>query len=328
MGNFRFVLVTAAYNEENFIRGVLESVVRQTVLPVKWIVVSDSSTDATDFIVTEYAAIYPFIELLSLKKEHKRNFGAQVDAIEAGCLQLRSLEYDYIGNLDADVSFGRGYFASLLERFERDPQLGLAGGAITEEYQGVFRPRRHNSADSVAHAVQLFRRECFEAIGGYLALKYGGPDWHAVLVARMKGWRVRSFSDLGVCHHRPTGTAETWQRDNFRQGCMDFSIGSHPVFEFFKCVERIRDKPRFVGAMARLTGFVWCYLTRQSREVSGEVQDFLRNEQMSRLRSLYVRSKSHVGLRSEPQSSEYCKHRTLLDRGHRSQEDSDPNILR
>jgi poly-beta-1,6-N-acetyl-D-glucosamine synthase len=305
MDNSRYVLVTAAYNEEKFINGVLASVVRQSVLPLKWIVVSDSSTDATDSIVRGYAAKYPFIELLSLEKAHKRNFGAQVNAIEAGCLRLVRLEYEFIGNLDADVSFNPDYFAGLLERFERDPQLGLAGGAIAEEHNGVFRARKHNSIDSVAHAVQLFRRDCFEAIGGYVPLKYGGPDWHAALVARMKGWRVRSFSDLTVCHHRPTGTAETWQRDYFRQGCMDFSLGSHPIFEIFKCLERVGDKPQVAGALVRLAGFVWCYLTGQTREISIEVQEFLRKEQMSRVRSLYTRWR--VNLRDEQVSSDDYK---------------------
>ena len=289
MNNSRFVLVTAAYNEEQFINGVLESVVQQTVLPLKWVIVSDSSTDATDSIVKEYAAKYPFIELLSLKKAHKRNFGAQVYAIQAGCLQLKSLEYEYIGNLDADVSFPPGYFADLLEHFAQDSKLGLAGGTITEERQGSFRPRKHDSVDSVAHAVQLFRRECFEAIGGYVPLKYGGPDWHAMLVTRMKGWRVQSFSELSVRHHRPTGSADTWQRDYFRQGCMDFSIGSHPIFEIFKCMGRVGDKPKLIGAMTRLTGFVWCYLSGQPHEASLEVQEFLRKEQISRIRSLAFR---------------------------------------
>ena len=202
MNDDRFVLVTAAYNEEKFIDGVLQSVVRQSVLPAKWIVVSDGSTDATGTIVRGYAAKYPFIELLNLSNAHKRNFGAQVNAINEGCARLKSLKYRYIGNLDADISFDSGYFAELLKRFEENSQLGLAGGAITEEVRGSFRQRRHNSADSVAHTIQLFRRECFEAIDGYLPLRYGGPDWHAGVVARMRGWQVQSFDDLPVRHHR------------------------------------------------------------------------------------------------------------------------------
>ena len=284
----RYVIVTAAYNEEKLIEQVLDSVVRQTVLPLKWIIVSDGSTDRTDSIVSMYAEQYPFIHLLRLQQAHKRNFGAQVHAITQGFMQLKNLSYEYVGNLDADVSFESNYFAEVLRRFESDPQLGLGGGFITEEQCGVFRNRKRNTIDSVAHAVQLFRRECFDAIGGYLPLRYGGPDWHAGVAARMKGWHVRSFPELSVRHHRPTGTADTWQRDCFRQGCMDFSLGSHPLFEVVKCFRRILDRPKVMGTIIRLSGFGWCYWTGQQREVSDEFMEFLRREQMGRVRSLLI----------------------------------------
>ncbi|MGO8772929.1 MAG: glycosyltransferase [Terracidiphilus sp.] len=287
-GHDGYVLVTAAYNEAKLIERVLQSVVAQTVLPARWIVVSDGSTDRTDSIVNGYAKQYSFIQLLRLTTAHKRNFGAQVHAINEGCKELTSLKYEYIGNLDADVSFDSNYFAELTMRFERDPKLGLAGGFITEEQNGSFQSRKHNRIDSVAHAVQLFRRECFEAVGGYIPLKYGGPDWHAAVVARMKGWRVRSIPELPVRHHRPTGTADTWQRDCFRQGCMDFSLGSHPIFELIKCIRRLPDRPRLMGSLTRLSGFVWCYWTGQDREVPGEFVTFLRKEQMGRVCSLLM----------------------------------------
>jgi poly-beta-1,6-N-acetyl-D-glucosamine synthase len=281
-----YVLVTAAYNEEKLIERVLESIVGQTILPRQWIVVSDGSTDQTNSIVESFAARHPFIRLLTLKRVHQRNFGAQVDAITEGCRHLKPLQYEYIGNVDADVSFPPGYFADMLERFERDPRLGLAGGFIAEEHDGVFVPRKRNNIYSVPHAVQLFRRECFESIGGYVPLKFGGPDSYAGIVARMKGWRVQSFPELSVRHHRPSGTADTWTRDCFRQGCMDFSLGAHPIFEIIKCIRRISDKPRLVGSVTRLSGFAWCYLTGQPREVSDEFMDFLRRQQMNRVYSL------------------------------------------
>jgi glycosyltransferase involved in cell wall biosynthesis len=282
-----YVLVTAAYNEETYIERLLASVVSQTVPPVRWIIVSDGSTDATDEIVASYAARHAFIQLLRLQREHRRNFGAQVYAIQAGCEQLLPVEYAYIGNVDADVSFEKGYFARLISEFEQDPELGLAGGYIHEEEAGAFRSRKRNSVDSVAHAVQLFRRECFDRIGGYMPLKYGGPDWHASVSARMLGWRVSSFPDLPVRHHRPTGTADKWYRDCFRQGRMDFSLGSHPLFEIVKCIRRIPDAPRPLGSLIRLSGFTWSYCTMETRSVSSEFMEFLRQEQMSRVRSLF-----------------------------------------
>ncbi len=281
-----YVLATAAYNEEAYLEKVIASVVSQTVRPRKWIIVSDGSTDRTDEVVQKYAGQYPFIQLLRITEEHPRNFAAQVNAINAGFARLEGMDYSYIGNLDADVSFGPSYFGSLLEKFDQDHSLGLAGGAIFEENGREFRGRSSNSIRAVAHAVQLFRRKCYEDFGGYMPLKYGGPDWHAEIVARMKGWRVESFPELRVFHHRPTGTADRLLRHVFRQGCLDYSVGSYPLFEIFKCIRRLRDRPLIIGAAIRLAGFAWSYCRRQERQVSQEIVDFLRAEQRERLKAL------------------------------------------
>ncbi|HEX4487709.1 MAG TPA: glycosyltransferase family A protein [Terriglobales bacterium] len=281
-----YVLVTAAYNEDAYIGKVLDSVVKQTLPPLRWVIASDASTDRTDEIVSEYAAKYPFIQLLRLGAEHKRNFAAQVHAIGAAYPELRSLDYAFVGNLDADVSFEPSYFAELLKHFEANSNLGLAGGFIYESEDGVFRSRRTNAVRSVAHAVQFFRRRCFDDIGGYQPLKYGGSDWFAEVSARMKGWKVHSVPDLHVQHHRRTGSADSWHRDRMRQGRMDYALGSHPLFELVKCVRRIPEYPWLIGALTRLATFLWCYCRRESRPVSSEFMRFLRNEQVDRLRAM------------------------------------------
>jgi glycosyltransferase involved in cell wall biosynthesis len=279
----KYVLVTAAYNEEAYIKKALQSVVTQSLLPTKWIIVSDGSTDRTDEIVRTYADRYEFIKLHRITERHDRNFAAQVHAINLGFAQLRGIDYDYIGNLDADISLECTYFARLLQRFEMDPHLGLAGGSIYEESHGKFRYRKNNNLRSVAHGVQMFRRDCMKALGGYMPLPYGGPDWHAEVSARMSGWRVEAFAELPAFHHRPTGTAGGLLRYWCRQGLMDFSLGSHPLFEVVKLVKRLPSKPYVLGALARLAGFAWAHYRRDRRPVSAEFVHFLRNEQKRRL---------------------------------------------
>ena len=279
-----YVLVTAAYNEAAYIEKPISSVIAQTVLPTRWVIVSDGSNDGTDEIASKYARQYPFIELLRITEDHPRNFVAQVNAINRGVRQLHNCRYDFIGNLDADVSFDSSYFERLLGKFDADPLLGLVGGSIFENSSTGFRPRSTNSVSAVAHAVQLFRRQCYEQCGGYTPLPYGGPDWYAEVTARMKGWQVRSFPDLPVYHHRPTGTAGGLLKACFRQGRMDFSFGTHPAFEILKLARRLPSRPVGLGALFRAAGFIWSWLRREPRSVPAKFAEFLRREQIGRLR--------------------------------------------
>jgi poly-beta-1,6-N-acetyl-D-glucosamine synthase len=282
-----YVLVTAAYNEGKLIENTIRSIISQTHPPARWVIVSDGSTDATDEIVQRYAAEHPFLQLARITEDHPRNFAAQADAINHGLARIGQTEYGFIGNMDADITLEPDYFARLLQKFEKDPSLGLGGGAIFEPCaDGQFRERPTNSTASVAHACQLFRRECFEAIGGgYRSLPYGGPDTHAAVVARMKGWQVESFADLKVFHHRPTGTAGGALPGFFRQGKMDYSLGTLPLFEFLKLLRRVRMKPYVIGSMVRLAGFLDSYWRGEKRAVPDDFVAYFQDEQRQRMKN-------------------------------------------
>jgi poly-beta-1,6-N-acetyl-D-glucosamine synthase len=302
MNRDSFVLVTAAYNEEKLIEQTVRSIVAQTLRPAKWMIVSDGSTDKTDDIVKRYAAENAFIELLRITEDHPRNFAAQVYAINRGLSQLKEMDYGFVGNLDADITLEPDYFSRLLEKFRLDAGLGLGGGTVCERSpDGEFRPRKVSSVTAVPHACQLFRRSCFEAIGGaYVPLRYGGPDTHAEILARMNHWQVTSFPDLKVFHHRPTNSAEGVLRGWFRQGKMDYSLGALPVFEFFKLLRRLWVKPYLIGAMARCAGFIDSYWRREGREVPEDFILYLRQEQKQRVIDMFRPAGSRQERESAP----------------------------
>jgi glycosyltransferase involved in cell wall biosynthesis len=289
MAGNAYVLATAAYNEGGFIENTIRSVISQEVRPVKWVIVSDGSTDDTDEIIKRYAAQYNFIQLYRITEDHPRNFAAQVNAINAGMVQLRYIDYEFIGNMDADVTMDPHYFKSLLEKFKHDPKLGLGGGMIYEQdVDGKFKGRKTNSRISVAHACQLFRKDCFASVGGqYIPLPYGGPDTYAETTARMKGWHVESFEDIIMFHHRPTGSAGGLLKSCFRQGKMDYSLGALPLFEVLKLASRVWVKPYVLGSMARFAGFVHSYSQKEKRAVPSEFMSYLRKEQRHRLTNLF-----------------------------------------
>jgi glycosyltransferase involved in cell wall biosynthesis len=280
-----YCLMTAAYNEEENIVRTIDSVLSQTLLPKRWVIVSDGSVDRTDEIVNTYADKHDFIRFLRMKRAPGRSFGRKVLALRAGCELLGDLKFDFIGNLDADVSVEATYFEDLMARFESNPSLGIVGGFVCEQSDGEFRSRRANRVHSVAHAAQLVRRECYEAIGGYAVLEYGGEDWYAQVSAQIKGWTVAAYPELKILHHRHTGEADNLVRHKFRQGRMDYSFGSDALFEVLKCLQRVPEKPFIIGSSARLMGFFWSYIRRDQRPVSDEFVAFLRKEQKQKIRT-------------------------------------------
>ena len=128
MTGFDYVLVTPARNEETFIATTIEAVLAQTVLPVRWIIVSDGSTDRTDEIVAGYAKQHSFIRLLRRSAGETRSFSSKVNAFKMSDRELEGVQYEFVGNLDADVSFPRDYYENVLQRLQTSPKLGIAGG--------------------------------------------------------------------------------------------------------------------------------------------------------------------------------------------------------
>jgi len=188
-----YVLITPARDEAEFIELTIKSVIAQTVRPLRWVIVSDGSTDRTDEIVERYAVRYPFIHLLRRNRDQNRGFASKVFALRAGLQSITIGTNQLIGHLDADLSLDPSYFRDLLKKFEEDPTLGIAGGWYVERIGGEFRPARGSSPTSVPGGIQMFRPKCYENIGGLLPIEYGGEDWYAEIMARRRGWRVRSF---------------------------------------------------------------------------------------------------------------------------------------
>jgi poly-beta-1,6-N-acetyl-D-glucosamine synthase len=285
---YDYVAITPARNEAAFIELTLKSMVVQTIKPVKWIIVSDGSTDGTDEIVLRYSRQHDWIELIRMPDRRERHFAGKVHAFNAGYARVQGLEYEFIASLDADLSFDDGYFAFLLGKFDENPKLGLAGTPFREGNASY--DYRFTSIEHVSGACQLFRRRCFEAIGGYVPVKGGGIDLIAVLTARMKGWQTRTFLETNCDHHRRQGAAMhnplgSW----FNIGRKDYVLGGHPVWEVFRWIYQMTRPPFIVGGCALIGGYLWSFLRRTERSVSVEVMRFRQREQMARLRECLLR---------------------------------------
>ncbi len=286
--SLRYALITPARNEANFIEQTIHSVVTQTATPVRWVIVSDASTDGTDEIVKRYTAAHAWLRLVRMPEHRDRHFAAKVAAFQAGQAALGDLEYDIIGNLDADITFAPDYFSFLLEQFAKNPALGVAGTPFMEN--GRTYDFRYASTEHVSGACQLFRRACFEQIGGYVPIRGGAIDWVAVTTARMKGWQTRTFLEKACQHHRPIGTGNSGAlASQFKQGRKDYSVGGHPLWEVLRSLYRMGCRPHVVAGFALLAGYIWGAATRAKAPISAELRAFHRAEQMARLHQLVTK---------------------------------------
>lgn len=283
----RYVLITPARNEEASIVRTIRSVVNQTVRPARWVIVDDGSTDATASLVSPFLARNAWMELIQLPRHRDRHFAAKVSAFNTGYERVKHLDWDVIGNLDADLSFDPDYCEFLLARFREDPGLGVAGTIFEEE--GGYSSARDSfeGHHHVAGGCQLFRRRCFEEIGGYRPNRAGGIDWIAVTSARMLGWKTRSFREKSFFHHRRLGTAgRSTLAAMFSYGEKDYYLGGHPVWELCRVAYRMTRRPYVIAGLAVGLGYCSAFVRRIDRPVPDDLVEFHRAEQMLKLRGI------------------------------------------
>ena len=279
----KFILITPARNEEAFLEMTIRSVTGQTILPESWVIVSDGSTDRTDDIIQDHACRHAWIRFVRRPEHADRQFAAKAHAFADGYAIVRKTPHDIVGNLDADLSFGPDTMEFLMGRFAEDPGLGVAGVPFVELEGGAY-DYRFTNIEHVSGACQLFRRECFAAVGGYTPIEGGGIDWLAVTTARMMGWKTRTFTERTVLHHRQIGTGGHKKLGAlFRQGHKDYYLGNHPIWEIFRTFYQMRYKPWIVGGIAIFSGYLTSLIRRESRPAPPEVIDFCRREQIRRL---------------------------------------------
>jgi biofilm PGA synthesis N-glycosyltransferase PgaC len=282
----QYAIVTPAYNEAGHIARTIESVIRQTILPIRWVIVDDGSTDETAAAIHSYARTYSFIRYVRRQRaKDDAYFASNVYALMEGVRHLRDLGYEFLAVLDADITLPPDYYERILQQFRADPKLGVASGIyenlVNGRLQKVLSDRR-----STPKAIQVFRRACFEQIGGYVPLVHGGEDTCACVMARMHGWTTWSFPELKAVHQRPAGirNARGLLRTRFRQGLCEYGLSTHPLFMVVKSLRRcLLEPPLLVGGILRLGGYLYGYLKREPCQIPAEVAAYARQEQINRV---------------------------------------------
>lgn len=278
--HYKYVVISPVKDEAAFIETTICSMIEQTKRPAIWIIVNDGSRDATEAIVQKYAQEYDWIRLVNRQDAGIRKRGkGVVEAFYTGFDTLAE-PYDFIVKLDGDVSFGPQYFELLLTQFANNPLLGIAGGGLYERPDGKTWVL-YTTRDHVRGGTKIYRRECFEAIGGLVAsMGWDGIDeWEALT----KGWEVQSFLDPKIYHYRCTGAATGYLKSCIEQGHGAYRMGYHPLFMVARGIRRMTDRPYLIGGTAMIGAYFMAWLGKQEMLADPEVVHYIRQTQLKKL---------------------------------------------
>jgi biofilm PGA synthesis N-glycosyltransferase PgaC len=277
----RFVIISPVRDEDRFIEKTISSVIAQTIVPVRYVIVDDGSHDRTGEIIDAFAAKHPWITALHKPDRGFRNSaGGEVQAFYTGFATLAETEWDFIVKLDGDLSFDPDYFKKCLSHFEEDPKLGMGSGVIYNLEDGKLL-LEHTPAFHVRGAAKMYRKECWDAMNGMYAIN--GWDTLDEVKANMLGWKTHNFPDLKITQHRTTGMEVGIWKNAIKNGVGAYTAGYHPIYLASKCLKRALRWPLFVESAGIFYGFCKGYLKGMKRVEDAALIRYLRRQQMNRL---------------------------------------------
>jgi len=274
-----YVVITPVRNEARHFSATVKSVVRQTLRPALWVIVDDGSTDGTGAIADETVIEYPWVRVVHRADRGSRASGSGVmQAFYDGLTQVNLQNWEFMVKLDGDLAFEPDYFARCLAHFENDPCLGIAGGLVCKRFNGRLIPEAPDDpAFHVRGATKIYRRACWEQIGGLVAL----PGWDTVdeLKANMLGWRSLTFPEVQVEQLKGTGSADGRWRNWVKNGVANYVACYHPAFMLGKCLRRALQRPYLLVSLALAWGYFGSYIKRLPRVQDPEYRRYVRQQQ-------------------------------------------------
>ena len=278
--NRRYVLISPCRNEADYMRQCLDTVIAQSVRPLKWLVVDDGSTDDTARILSEYARLHPWITVVTRKDRGRRSVGPGViEAFYAGYDTINPDDYDYICKLDLDLRLPPRYFEVLMQRMEANPRIGTCSGKSYVEDRGALVHEGQGDETSLG-MTKFYRVACFREIGGFVReVMWDGIDCHR---CRMKGWIACSWDEPGLrfVHLRRMGSSDqSIFTGRMRHGYGQYFMGTSLVYMIASAINRMSEKPYFLGSLAMLWGWIRSALQGKPRYEDPEFRRFLRRYQ-------------------------------------------------
>jgi poly-beta-1,6-N-acetyl-D-glucosamine synthase len=290
--NQRLLLISPVRNEAAHIERIAEAVLRQTRPPDLWVVVDDGSTDSTPEILARLVERIDFLRVIDGTKETRKGpvpdrlaLAAEVRAFNQGLNSVEWQSFTHIAKLDGDTELPPHYFERVLGEFERDPQLGLAGGLYADpdpsgEGEG-WKTMRMPTEHHVPGTLKCYSLACFTDIGGMQERL--GWDTIDETYARMHGYRTRSFADLIALHHRPFASADGTLRGRARHGECAYIVHFTLPWVFLRSFKVAGTPPLGLSGVAFLYGYLRSAARRVPRVEDPEFRLFVRRELRARM---------------------------------------------
>ncbi len=287
-----YVLCTPVHNERGLLPGLVETVRRQTVRPLLWFIVDDHSSDGSREWLEQLAKELDWLVVSSAPEDAQEYLGGHIARIKSWGLEQavervasRGEAFEFCGILDADVLLPDDHYERLLDRFASDPSLGVASSVL--RVPGAARVERWQRSDRPRGPTQLFRRSCWEAIGGLP--RFQGYDAVANLKAKNRGFATLLVTDLEATHRRETSTREGHARGFERRGRYAYFLHLNPLLVLGRSAAYSLDAPHLKG-LSFLTGWGRAALARSPRCDDPEVKEHYRRERVREvMRALFGR---------------------------------------
>jgi glycosyltransferase involved in cell wall biosynthesis len=276
----KYYVVTPAKNEEKYISFTIESMIRQNLKPIKWIIVDDGSTDKTKEIVEKYSKEHSWIEVMSIEnKEEKKLYGSKVvKAFNVGYNTVKNNEFDFIVKLDADLSFPPNYFEDVAKAFTANDKLGICAGYVVMDESGLAQKKAQQTY--IVGAIKAVRSKCFKAIGGFA--EANGWDGLDQLSALYLGWKVEHI-DVTVIHHRPPTTEYRSLQFFYNNGVAHYRSGNDLFLTLIRSIVQLKQKPYLSASLNYFKGYMKARADKEPMLVDEGLAKFIRSYHYKRL---------------------------------------------
>lgn len=277
----KYYIVIPSHNEEKLISLTLQSLVEQTILPTKLVVVNDNSTDKTAEIVLAFAEKYPFISLVNKTSDAIHLPGSKViQAFQKG-LETLDEKYDFIVKADSDLIFPNNYFETIISHFKSDERVGMAGGFCYIEKNGEWVLENLTDKDHIRGALKAYRKETFKQIGGLKPAM--GWDTVDELLSKFYGWKVKTDATLKVKHLKPTG-ANYNKTARYKQGEAFYTLGYGFLITAIASAKLAMMKKKPLLFIDYIQGFLKAKSSKKPLLVTSEQAKFIRNYRLKKMK--------------------------------------------